>query len=225
VQSTRLFDFIAQGGPVMIVLLGFSVIALAIVLMKLYQFITAGLKNTAFVEEVTVLVDKKKFDDAFENLAIQKSPVARVMESALQCCLRKDLNEDDIKAEVSRVGTSEVRKLESWLRGLSGIAHLSPLLGLLGTVLGMIGAFIALEAAGSEVNAALLAGGIWEALLTTAFGLAIAIPAMACFYFLEGEVDKAKASMKDSSTRLLLSFKKEAEKSTALTLQKMENAL
>jgi biopolymer transport protein ExbB len=114
----------------------------------------------------------------------------------------------DIEAEVSRVGSAEIRNLESWLRGLSGIAHLSPLLGLLGTVMGMITAFIRLEEAGSKVNPSILAGGIWEALLTTAFGLIIAIPAMAAFYYLEGEVDRVRAAMKDVSVRVLLHFGK-----------------
>jgi biopolymer transport protein ExbB len=101
--------------------------------------------------------------------------------------------------------------LESWLRALSSVAHLSPLLGLLGTVLGMITSFRRIEQAGSAVDPAVLSGGIWEALLTTAFGLTIAIPSMAAFYFLEGEVDRVRATMKDTTSRVLLAAGKISE--------------
>ena len=89
------------------------------------------------------------------------------------------------------------------MRGLEVIASLSPLLGLLGTVLGMIKAFVRLESAGTKVDPAILAGGIWEALLTTAFGLSVAIPALAAFYILEGQVENVRAQMKDASIRVL----------------------
>ncbi|MFP6717413.1 MAG: MotA/TolQ/ExbB proton channel family protein, partial [Alphaproteobacteria bacterium] len=82
-------------------------------------------------------------------------------------------------------------------------ANLSPLLGLLGTVLGMIKAFARLESAGTKVDPAILAGGIWEALLTTAFGLSVAIPALAAFYILEGQVENVRAQMKDATIRVL----------------------
>jgi biopolymer transport protein ExbB len=111
-----------------------------------------------------------------------------------------------VEAEVGRVGSAEIRKLESYLRGLSAIAHLSPLLGLFGTVTGMIRAFMKVQEAGARVDASLLAGGIWEALLTTAFGLAVALPAMAAYYYLEGEVDQARGTMKDVSVRILVHF-------------------
>ena len=67
----------------------------------------------------------------------------------------------------------------------------------------MIKAFARLESAGTKVDPSILAGGIWEALLTTAFGLSVAIPALAAFYLLEGEVENVRAQMKDSTTRML----------------------
>mgnify|MGYP005678813071 FL=1 len=72
----------------------------------------------------------------------------------------------------------------------------------------MINAFMRLEEAGSRVDPSILSGGIWEALLTTAFGLTVAIPAMAAFYYLEGEVDHVRAAMKDASIRVLRHFGK-----------------
>ena len=89
------------------------------------------------------------------------------------------------------------------LRGLGIIGHISPLLGLLGTVAGMIEAFITIEELGGRVDASVLAGGIWEALITTAFGLSVAIPAIVFYHYFEGRVDDIAAQMKDAASEIL----------------------
>ena len=197
-----------QGGTVMYVLLFMSVLATAIILLKLYQFSRSGLRQTAFVDDTLSALDRGEYEQALQSLQQQTSPVARVLESAVRFGANPAMSSGDVEAEVSRVGSAQIRNLESWLRGLSSIAHLSPLLGLLGTVTGMIAAFMNLEAAGSRVDPSILSGGIWEALLTTAFGLTVAIPAMAAFYYLEGEVDRVRAAMKDASIQVLRHFGK-----------------
>ncbi len=201
-----------QGGPIMMVLLALSVLAVTIILVKLFQFFRSGLRRSAFVEPVLYALGRGEHQQALTQLSQQRSPVARVMESAVRCGIDPHMSAQDTEAEVSRVGSAVIRELESWLRGLSAIAHLSPLLGLLGTVTGMIAAFMQLEAAGSRVDPSILSGGIWEALLTTAFGLTVAIPAMAAFYWLEGEVDHARAAMKDASIRVLRHFGKSPQR-------------
>ncbi len=206
-----LYKLIQQGGPVMYVLLGLSVLATTLILMKLFQFFRIGLFRTAFVEESLGALHAGGPAEALQVLKNKNHPVAQVMQRALHCGLDPAMSAKDADAEVSRVGSSKIRHLESWLRGLSSIAHLSPLLGLLGTVIGMISAFMRLEAAGSRVDPSLLSGGIWEALLTTAFGLTVAIPAMAAFYYLEGEVDKIRAAMQDACVQILIYFNKNAE--------------
>lgn len=197
-----------QGGPVMFVLLTLSVLATAIILIKLFQFYRSGLRCVGFVESAISALQRREPARVLDDLQRQHSPVARVMESAVRCGADPTMSTRDVEAEVSRVGSAQIRNLESWLRGLSSIAHLSPLLGLLGTVTGMIGAFMSLEEAGSRADPSILSGGIWEALLTTAFGLTVAIPAMAAFYYLEGEVDHVRATMKDVSIRVLQHFGK-----------------
>lgn len=192
----------------MFVLLGLSVLATAIILAKLLQFQRSGLRRLTFVEPALSALQLGHHKVILDDLQRQRSPVARVMESAVRCGADPTMSASDVEAEVSRIGSAQIRNLESWLRGLSSIAHLSPLLGLLGTVTGMINAFMRLEEAGSRVDPSLLSGGIWEALLTTAFGLTIAIPAMAAFYYLEGEVDHVRATMKDISVRVLRHFGK-----------------
>ena len=174
---------LTRGGAVMYVLLVLSVVAGAIVIFKGWQFTRLGLRDWDFVEPGLEALGQDPAE-AGELFAASKNPAARVLEAA-------------------RRGSALIRELESWLRALSGIAHLSPLLGLLGTVLGMIRAFMAVEAAGSRVDPAMLSGGIWIALLTTAFGLLVAIPAMAAFYWLEGRLDSFAATLKDACARAL----------------------
>jgi len=203
-----MFSLFQQGGTVMYVLLLMSILATAIILLKIYQFYRSGLRQTAFIEDTLSIVARGEHGLAIKNLQQQTSPVARVLESAVSFGANPVMSVSDVEAEVSRVGSAQIRNLESWLRGLSSIAHLSPLLGLLGTVTGMIAAFMKLQEAGSKVDPSILSGGIWEALLTTAFGLTVAIPAMAAFYYLEGEVDHVRAAMKDASIQVLRHFGK-----------------
>ena len=203
-----IINIFQQGGPVMFVLLALSILATTIILVKLFQFSRSGLRRVDFVEPVLSALQQGEYARVLDDLQQQHSPVARVVESAIRSGADLNMSVNDTEAEVSRVGSAQIRNLESWLRGLSSIAHLSPLLGLLGTVTGMISAFMRLEEAGSRVDPSILSGGIWEALLTTAFGLTVAIPAMAAFYYLEGEVDHVRAAMKDASIRVLRHFGK-----------------
>lgn len=205
-----IYKLLQQGGPVMYVILVLSVLATAILLMKLYQYMQSGIFRMGFVEKSLLALHAGGPGEALQVLDNLENPVALVMRSALCCGMDSAMSPKDVDAEVSRVGSAEIRNLESWLRGLSSIAHLSPLLGLLGTVTGMINAFMRIEQAGSRVDPSLLSAGIWEALLTTAFGLMVAIPSMAAFYYLEGEVDKVRATMNDACVRVLLYFNKNA---------------
>ena len=218
-----LLTIFQQGGPVMLVLLAMSVLALTIILLKLFQFYRSRLRRLQFVEPVLTDLKQGNTQAALSTLAPLQNPVAQVMRSAIQCGADPTMSSKDVEAEITRIGTAHIRDLESWLRGLSSIAHLSPLLGLLGTVTGMIVAFMSLEAAGAKVDPSILSGGIWEALLTTAFGLTVAIPAMAAFYYLEGEVDQVRASMKDVSIRVLRHFGKSPAHISSRDNEKIED--
>jgi len=192
----------------MYVLLGLSVLATAIVLLKALQLLRLRLIDLGRVEEAILACARRDFEGARLRLDSCRHPVATALRSAIDVVEDTAMAPGAAQAEVERVGTNVVRALESWLRGLSAIAHLSPLLGLLGTVIGMIDAFMRIQEAGTVVDPAVLSGGIWEALLTTAFGLTIAIPAMAAFYLFEGEIDRVRSAMADVSTRVLTRFGK-----------------
>lgn len=197
-------ELLAAGGPVLLVIIALSVLALAIILLKTGQFLRLGLRNTGFISPVLAAAGVGQTDRALSLLAATRHPIARTLEVALvgrEACLldRRDLAED-----VARDGAVRLAALRGNLRLLELIAALSPLLGLLGTVLGMIDAFQALEAAGNRVNPAILSGGIWEALLTTAAGLVVAIPAAAAYNIYEGIVERVAQTLEDAATQLLL---------------------
>ncbi len=190
-----LVEMLARGGPVVAVLLLMSVAALAIVLAKLAEFRRVALRRLDFVEGVEAAVAGGDGEGALALLASSSNPVARVLEAVVG---------SGSEAEAGRVGSAELRRLEARLRGLAVIAHTSPLLGLLGTVMGMITAFMNIEQSGAVVDPSVLSAGIWQALITTALGLVVAIPSLTAFHLLEGEVDRLRAAMSDAAVRVLL---------------------
>lgn len=193
--SMSLTDILAKGGPVVAILLLMSVGALAIVLAKLAEFRRLKLRRLELVGPVEEAVKAGDPESALRLLSASVNPVARVLEAAIV---------SGNEAEVTRVGSAELGLLESRLRGLAIIAHTSPLLGLLGTVMGMITAFMNIERSGAMVDPSVLSAGIWQALVTTALGLVVAIPSLTAFHLLEGEVDRLRTAMSDASVRVLL---------------------
>lgn len=186
----------------MMILLGLSVVAVAIILVKLLQFWRAQLKRTRFIEPAIADLARGERDRAVAVLRQEVNPVARVMETAINANADSALSVEDRDAEIARVGTAEIRNVESYLRGLEIIANVSPLLGLLGTVLGMILAFQRMEAAGPQVDPSVLSSGIWRALLTTALGLGVAVPVTAVHGWLERKVERVATRMNDAVTQV-----------------------
>lgn len=123
---------------------------------------------------------------------------------------------DDAAAreETERVARKSLAEARSGLRVLDVIATVAPLLGLLGTVMGMIEAFQALQDAGARANPSALAGGIWEALLTTAAGMGVAIPAALALAWFESVVDAIAVDMEDLATRVFLAVSRRAKGET-----------
>ena len=169
------------GGPVVLLLCGLSVIVLSVVLYKLWQFAAAGVGKHHHLHLAATDWDQGKRDDALRHLEKSSSYLAAVMRMAVAG-----------EAEFSRLeAEAETRfaRLERGFRLLDSVAQLAPLLGLFGTVLGMITAFQSLQEAGAQVDPSILAGGIWVALLTTAVGLAVAMPTAVLLSVLESRMD------------------------------------
>ena len=203
-------NLLAKGGPVMFILLGFSIFAFAIILFKLAQFLITDLSKNKELNQILSKLNGSNAKKLLSQIQKIKSPIARVIEVVIATKNDRRFDKDSREAEISRIISVEIRFLENYLGGLEVIASISPLLGLFGTVLGMIKAFLNLEKAGSQIDPALLAGGIWEALLTTAFGLAIAIPALAAYHLFENKISNTRDTINDAvvRTNTLLNFKR-----------------
>ena len=203
-------DLIEKGGPVMFILLGFSIFAFAIIFIKLIQFFSAALSSTNKIEKILAKLNGRNAKKLLVEIQEIKNPLARIIEVVILTKSDRRFDKESREAEISRIISIEIRNLENYLGGLEVVASISPLLGLFGTVLGMIKAFLNLEKAGSQIDPALLAGGIWEALLTTAFGLAIAIPALAAYHLFENKISNTRDKINDAvvRTNTRLNFKK-----------------
>jgi biopolymer transport protein ExbB len=198
--STRLEEFLTVGGPVVWILMIMSIIALTIVLIKALQFFATKPERSQDIERSLTLW-KKGDVDAAKAVLNPKYTVEHVALETMQG-LTSHQSEASLREELSRIATLKLNQLRSYLRPLEVIATLSPLLGLLGTVLGMIVAFQQMETAGNQVDPSVLSGGIWQALLTTAVGLSVAIPVVIAHTWCERKVERVSALMNDTVTQL-----------------------
>jgi biopolymer transport protein ExbB len=170
--AIRLNAFIELGGWVVAVLLGLSVLAGAVILWKLAHMRMLGLGRGAQLRVALAPLANGQTAAARDALTQLNDPLPRLALRVLASAAPPATLRDRLHTEAD----AELARAESGLRFLDAVAQVAPLLGLFGTVLGMIEAFQALQGAGASVDPSLLAGGIWVALMTTAVGLAIAMP-------------------------------------------------
>ncbi|MBE0453010.1 MAG: MotA/TolQ/ExbB proton channel family protein [Roseovarius sp.] len=175
------------GGPVVMILLAVSVVTLATILYKLWQFFAVGVGRHRALKEAVIAWDRGDRSAALHALNQSRSYLAPVIEMAFSAG-PQDAKRLEAEAEV------RFARLEGGFRLLDSVAQLAPLLGLFGTVLGMINAFQSLQDAGAQVDPSLLAGGIWVALLTTAAGLAVAMPTAMVLSWFEGRMDAERVT-------------------------------
>jgi biopolymer transport protein ExbB len=198
-MSADLWTLLKLGGPVAVVLLLMSLIATVLSLFKAYQFFTRGVGKHRAAQAALSKWNSGMHEEALREVQAANSPVASILATAMQKITGKGAIAA-IKEDVLRMALDEIRSLRSYLRGIELIAQTAPLLGLLGTVIGMIEAFNKLEGSGSAVNPAELAGGIWTALLATALGLMVAIVFSLAGAWLESRVENERAEMESLLT-------------------------
>ncbi|MCA0043959.1 MotA/TolQ/ExbB proton channel family protein [Celeribacter litoreus] len=170
------------GGPVVLLLIGVSVIALTVVFYKLWQFSVAHVGRHDALGQAIDAWDQGEREAAHRYVTQSKSYLRELIGLAMS-------GQTD-HARLEAEAETRFARLESGFRILDMIAQLSPLMGLFGTVLGMISAFQSLQDAGAQVDPAVLAGGIWVALLTTAVGLAVAMPTSVFLSWFEARMDR-----------------------------------
>jgi biopolymer transport protein ExbB len=179
-QLQSIYDL---GGPVVILMLALSVLSLAVILWKIWQFYRLGVGRNVQISTAISEWDAGNEEVAEAALAKSRNSLSHALQS-------RQVNGP--KTRIEAKAHAHIAKLEGGFRVLDSIAQIAPLLGLFGTVLGMIDAFQALQQAGNSVDPSLLAGGIWVALLTTAAGLAVAMPTSLVLTFFDSQVARER---------------------------------
>lgn len=197
------------GGPIVYILLALSVYATAIIFYKLHIFYGVNFfKSERTARSVKTWLENNH-DDAYESINKINDPESEVISFAMYQLLKhKKLTvklESDIREEIVRLSDERINYYSSNLNSLQVIATIAPLLGLLGTVFGMIEAFQQMEMAGKNVDPSVLSGGIWEALLTTAVGLSVAIPIVVFESYFRNIVETFKNNIESAVTKVLTS--------------------
>ena len=187
----NLIQLFLKGGFAMWPLLACSVLAVAIIAERAYYFWRLRFNYEKFNLGLKNLLSKRKLKEALLSCRKHPNPVPRIAEQYL-----KNLKNDTLRGEIlKKEGSFALEKIETRLQALAAITHIAPLLGLLGTVTGLVTAFHQIEILGGQVQPSDLAAGIWEALITTVYGLVIAIPAMAAYHGFESVADKVARRM------------------------------
>ena len=186
----RLIEMMNAGGPVVYLLVVLSIIVLTVTLVKLLQFYKAGVFHNRIARQAVQQFRSGQSQAALSLSGQCKSIRCQVVAKSIRGQMNTQASKVTAREEVLREATDQLEQLSSHLRILELIASLAPLLGLFGTVLGMIDAFQQLESSGNQVDPSILSGGIWLALLTTAVGLAVAMPTVAINSFFERRLER-----------------------------------
>lgn len=190
-----LAGLVDQGGPVVVLLLALSVAAIALIIAKILQFAVQGVGRHGTARKALGLWLDGRPREARTVLASGKSVVAEVLLKLMRNGAAAGAQAALVKEDIERVSILKINSLRSGLRPLDMIAQTAPLIGLFGTVLGMIEAFRAMQGAGAAVDPSVLAGGIWVALMTTAVGLAVAIPVSAIVGWFDSRIEAEQAEL------------------------------
>jgi len=205
-----LIEFLQTGGPVVWILCLFSLFSLTLVFVKCWQFSIYQVESKKDLNLALSLWRQSCPEQAIKALQT-KRPVSAVVAYAMTELSQGRHEGLLLREEIERLADEKIQALKAYLRPLEVIATLSPLLGLLGTVMGMIVAFQNMESAGSQVDPSVLSGGIWQALLTTAVGLIVAIPVVAVHATFERKVERILHLMNDAVTQVFTVQGKDTE--------------
>ena len=195
----NIYTFLLKGGPIVVAIGICSVIALGIFLERFWRLQRNRVINLSFVERIRNLVKEKRLSDARLLCEENNTAMSRIFHSVL---VNATKNRTSIKEVVEESGRSESIKLERYVEVIGTIAMITPLLGLLGTVLGMIRVFQRIEEYGLG-DPGVFASGIWEALITTAVGLCVAIPSLIFHRYLQGHIEQLVAEMEEESLNMI----------------------
>lgn len=187
-----MLEFMQKGGPIMWLILSCSVLASAVFLERVLYFHRISVRVGEFMRGLAVSIHGRNFGEAQMEAAATNGPVQRVVHSAI---IHHSAPREELKEIVQEAGQLEVPKLERRLGMLATLAFVSPMLGLLGTVAGLIDAFSTMSTASGLASSAEISNGIYQALLTTAAGIAVSIPTAICYAYVNSRVNSALHDM------------------------------
>lgn len=200
------FSMAAKGGFLMIVLLGLSVAAIYIIGQKIWLLYKINEIGDGFMDEVRQFLAQGRTEEAAQICRRYDSPLARLVLKGIE---RKGRPAVDIQVAVENEGNAEIAKLEKWLPMLATIAGGAPMIGFLGTVLGMIQAFFNMSTAGSNVDINLLSSGIYTAMVTTVGGLVVGIIAYFGYNYLTSAITTLVHKMENITVDLTETLSKQ----------------
>lgn len=199
-MTESIISMAAKGGPLMIVLLALSIIALFIFGKKWWMIRQAGMIDRNFMMDIKDYISEGKVSSARTLCTKYDAPVARMVEAGIGR-LGKPLS--DIQSAIENVGNVEIARLEKGLPYLATIAGGAPMIGFLGTVVGMVQAFFNMSKAGANIDISLLSGGIYTAMITTVGGLVVGILAYFGYNYLTARISSLVLKMESSTIEFM----------------------
>lgn len=196
----KLPGLLVHGGPVMYLLLMISAVAVVVFIERFLHCHRAQINSTEFLNGVRTVLKRNNVVEALSICDATPGPVARLVKTAI---LNREYGRERMREALEEAGLAEVPRLEEKLNLLATIAQLAPLLGLLGTVLGFIQTFYAMESKGLQAHVGDLSNGVWQALVCAAAGLAVAIPAHAAYNYLVSRVNSIVLDMERAATEIV----------------------
>jgi biopolymer transport protein ExbB len=198
--STKFIDMAIKGGWIMIPIILLSIIAVYIFFDRYFAIKKAGKFDTSLLEKIKVYITNGKIDEAIMLCRSNSNPASRMLEKGIS---RIGRPLTDVSAAVENVGNLEISKLEKGLPVLASVAGGAPMLGFLGTVMGMIQAFYDMANAGNNIDVTLLSTGIYQAMVTTVAGLIVGIIAYFAYNILVTNVEKVVFKMEATTTEFM----------------------
>ncbi|MGM9780276.1 MAG: MotA/TolQ/ExbB proton channel family protein [Candidatus Cryptobacteroides sp.] len=208
-MSYSLLEMAAKGGPLMIVLLLLSILAIFIFGKKWWAIRRAGKIDKDFMMDIRDYIHEGKIKSARTLCSKYDTPVARMVEAGLA---RSTKSLSDVQTAVENVGNVEVARLEKGLPYLATISGGAPMIGFLGTVLGMVQAFFNMSNAGNNIDITLLSSGIYTAMITTVGGLIVGIIAYFGYNYLSARISSLIYSMESATIKLMDALSEPVEK-------------
>jgi biopolymer transport protein ExbB len=188
------------GGPIFFLILLAGAVAIVVFIERFFHCHRAQINSTEFLNGVRNVLRRDNVVEAISICDATPGPVARLVKTAI---LNRDNGRERVREALEEAGLAEVPRLEEKLNLLATIAQLAPLLGLFGTVLGLMTVFQSIHSAGPIANAGELSGGVWKALICCAAGLAVSIPAHAAYNYLVSRVNSIVLDMERAATEIV----------------------